>query len=308
MKDLYIESASKSDRMLEMIRESVLSGDLKPGDQLPSEPEMIRQYHVSRGTIREAIVSLVHEGMLYRIQGKGTFVAERPPFRPTIAVVLPYLFFNSVGGYSAGTDVIPRLVQAIEAEARRLGMSIMLYLDNNEVAIERENIVNLLERKMDGVVLYYVGLQENLDCLTRIQEAGIPLVMIDRYVPDIEQDSVTTDNLSGSYRATGHLLEQGFRDIRYITSPLVDSTLRDRCRGYCQALEEIGLPSHVFFLDVSSACIESEEIRAYRTAKQALRDAPSSSTAFLTADAPTLVGVWRAPAQPPPSAPGVAGE
>src|SRR5699024_7239115 len=44
-------------------------------DQLPSERELMRQYDVSRSTVREAINALVREGVLVKKQGKGTYVS-----------------------------------------------------------------------------------------------------------------------------------------------------------------------------------------------------------------------------------------
>lgn len=48
-----------------------------PHTKMPSEPELAKQFGVSRGTAKQAIMDLVYEGLLYREQGKGTFVAER---------------------------------------------------------------------------------------------------------------------------------------------------------------------------------------------------------------------------------------
>ncbi len=49
----------------------------QPHTQMPSELELAKQFNVSRGTAKQAIMDLVYEGLLYREQGKGTFVAER---------------------------------------------------------------------------------------------------------------------------------------------------------------------------------------------------------------------------------------
>jgi GntR family transcriptional regulator len=49
---------------------------LRPGDRLPSEPEIGDTYRVSRATVRQAISALVSEGVLQPIQGKGTFIAD----------------------------------------------------------------------------------------------------------------------------------------------------------------------------------------------------------------------------------------
>lgn len=51
---------------------------LAAGDQIPSENELVARYHVSRNTVRLAIDSLIKEGVVYRVQGKGTFVSPEP--------------------------------------------------------------------------------------------------------------------------------------------------------------------------------------------------------------------------------------
>lgn len=54
-----------------------LIDEAQPHSQMPSELELARQFDVSRGTAKQAIMDLVYEGLLYRKQGKGTFVSER---------------------------------------------------------------------------------------------------------------------------------------------------------------------------------------------------------------------------------------
>jgi GntR family transcriptional regulator len=49
---------------------------LKQGDALPSEPEMAREYAVSRATLRAAIDVLAQDGLVQRVQGRGTFVTQ----------------------------------------------------------------------------------------------------------------------------------------------------------------------------------------------------------------------------------------
>ncbi|XJZ26445.1 GntR family transcriptional regulator [Bacillota bacterium Lsc_1132] len=61
----------------EHIRELIEKGELRPGDPLPAEREYAEKYQISRMTVRQAFTKLVNDGYLYRLQGKGTFVAER---------------------------------------------------------------------------------------------------------------------------------------------------------------------------------------------------------------------------------------
>ena len=56
----------------------ITTGTYPAGDRIPSERELCEQYRVSRTTTRRTLSELVHEGWLYTVAGKGTYVAERP--------------------------------------------------------------------------------------------------------------------------------------------------------------------------------------------------------------------------------------
>ena len=59
----------------EALRIRIEKGELIPGDRIPSENELTDQYRVSRNTVRLAISSLILDGLVYRVKGRGTFVA-----------------------------------------------------------------------------------------------------------------------------------------------------------------------------------------------------------------------------------------
>jgi len=64
----------KHHQLTEILRKRIISGKLKPNDQFPTEETLCQEYQVSRGTVRQAIGTLVHEGLIHREQGRGTFV------------------------------------------------------------------------------------------------------------------------------------------------------------------------------------------------------------------------------------------
>jgi len=63
-------------QLKEVLRHQIKSGQLMPNTAIPSEPELVASYQVSRATVRQALTELVNEGLLYRMHGKGTFVRE----------------------------------------------------------------------------------------------------------------------------------------------------------------------------------------------------------------------------------------
>lgn len=59
-----------------LITRSLVSGEWRPGEPIPSEIELASRYSVSQGTVRKAVSELAEERVLVRQQGKGTFVAS----------------------------------------------------------------------------------------------------------------------------------------------------------------------------------------------------------------------------------------
>lgn len=246
--DDRIASTSKPQLLRSALLESLQDGSLKAGDRFLSEPELIVKYGVSRATVREAIIALEQEGWLRRLQGKGTFVSERPKVHRTVAVVAPYLYANDSPDFRAGTDVVPLLMQSIEHHARKKGVSISLYLDNLEVETERENLDTVVARGVDAVLMWYIGGAKNLDCIERLRDSGIPTVLFDRYLEEIPLDAVGTDNRLGAHRAVLRFLDEGFPSVAYITGPIDSTVLRDRRDGYVDAMVERGLEPRVLEL------------------------------------------------------------
>lgn len=59
----------------EILRSRIEAGEWEPNTKIPSEHELNREYGLSRMTVRQVLTSLVNEGLLFRVQGKGTYVA-----------------------------------------------------------------------------------------------------------------------------------------------------------------------------------------------------------------------------------------
>ena len=74
---LKIKAAKLSDVILQQLENMILEGSLAPGEKLPPERELAKQFEVSRPSLREAIQKLEAKGLVTRRQGGGTFVKNQ---------------------------------------------------------------------------------------------------------------------------------------------------------------------------------------------------------------------------------------
>lgn len=65
-------------QLRDMIKQKIDDGEYLPGEKLPSEREMAATFKINRMTIKKAIDTLVKDGILYKVNNKGTFVWKQP--------------------------------------------------------------------------------------------------------------------------------------------------------------------------------------------------------------------------------------
>ena len=107
------------DTLLEQIR----GGTLAPGVRIPSETKLAAQFSVSRMTARKAIDGLVNRGLLFRQQGKGTFVVQNI-VSYNLSTLLSFSATMRALGYEVTTQVLKQeAIPATAAVAEKLGLS-----------------------------------------------------------------------------------------------------------------------------------------------------------------------------------------
>jgi GntR family transcriptional repressor for pyruvate dehydrogenase complex len=72
-----VQSERLYEKLVEQIEHSIVAGELKVGDQFPSERELSEKFAVSRTAVREAMKTLSEKGLVEVLVGRGTFVANR---------------------------------------------------------------------------------------------------------------------------------------------------------------------------------------------------------------------------------------
>jgi DNA-binding FadR family transcriptional regulator len=82
---------SQSQRVVEGVSERIRNGGLKPGERVPPEPELMREFGVSRSVVREAVSRLQASGLVRTRQGIGSFVLNAQPAAPLLQAAGPDL-------------------------------------------------------------------------------------------------------------------------------------------------------------------------------------------------------------------------
>lgn len=114
--------------LMEALKEQILSGTIKPGQKLPSENELTREYALSRHTVRKALALLENEGYITAQHGKGTFCSERVIQRHNSKNIAVTGYDNSLIGQSS-----PIGITTIAHPQEKLGeMAAELILEKNQ--------------------------------------------------------------------------------------------------------------------------------------------------------------------------------
>lgn len=98
-------------QLRDRLKAELADGNWKPGDALPTERELCQRFDLSPGTVRQAILALVREGLLTRRAGKGTFVARMDPSRG-FERFFPFRSGTSDGQFTPDIEVLDVHVMA----------------------------------------------------------------------------------------------------------------------------------------------------------------------------------------------------
>ncbi len=130
------------------------------------------------------------------------------------------------------------VARGIEEETNRYGYSLILCNTNEDPVRELQYLHVLQDKRVDGIILGPTG--GNSDFIIEVAQQ-IPVVLIDRTIPDSSISAVIVDNEDGAYKATRYLLEKGYRSIALITWQQDITSMQQRFEGYQRALHEAGL-------------------------------------------------------------------
>lgn len=182
------------------------------------------------------------------------------------------------------------VVTSIEKSTVASGYTLLLADHRDEGDLEYRAVLNLCQRKVDGVLLQPSG--DPSRSLRVLESQHVPTVFVDRFdqAHGVDgYDFVGTENVEATKTVVRHLIDHGHRRIGMVCGQARSSTTDERIAGYRAALAEAGL-------DFDPALIQpgfSDETRA-QTATNALLGLPDPPTALFSGNNRMTIGIMRA--------------
>ena len=180
------------------------------------------------------------------------------------------------------------VARGVEDVAQANGYSTILCNTDESEEKQKHYLDMLLRRRIDGILLVPAS-SDDPKPVQLIQKQNIPVVLLDRHVPDIQVDIVSADSTSGAYQLTQHLQSLGHRRIALLTGRKTVSTAVERANGYLKALAETGIPNSEAQIYWGNFTVES----GYDMTKKVIATAPHP-TALIAANNFIALGALRA--------------
>jgi GntR family transcriptional regulator of arabinose operon len=225
-------------------RERILDGRLQAGTRLPTDDELAVLYQISRDTVRQALAQLTNEGLIERVQGRGTFVSQ-PPSNGSPLTQLKQKQIGLVLNRTFRTQLTMNLLVGVEQAAKSHGYSVSFTYAEGEQEQQAHDVARMRANHVSGMIIWPMGDSTQAASIQQLQADHVPVVLMDRYFPGLAVDYVGSDNIGGGYRATEHLLILGHRRIGFVFAheeTLQTTSVYERWQGYCRALQKYEVP------------------------------------------------------------------
>lgn len=241
----------------ETIMSIIAAEGIQPGERIPSERELSERCQASRSSIRKAILALVHRGVLVRVPGKGTFVAEKrgvfEASSPRTGNIGFVVFLSSLdrarpdirahvaeNGRVSWMPFYSEVFEGAHGELQRNDVHLLFFAGYQDTPAEKAKFGDFL-RKVDGLIVCELAASSFAELL---EVSPVPVVLVNpSLLPRaFRGDALFIDNFGGAYQAVSYLVKLGHRLIGFINHPTErNRSAQERFQGYKAALRRAGI-------------------------------------------------------------------
>jgi DNA-binding LacI/PurR family transcriptional regulator len=175
------------------------------------------------------------QGLVVRIAGKGTYVARAPG---------TYQKQNFIGYivHHLSSSFNTKILLGAENVLKTAGYYPIFCNSDGNLDTENRLLRGLQMENVVGFIVQAVHSETQDSVLSELARGPVPVILLDRVVPGIQADLVSSNHFEGGRAIVHHLIEQGYTDIVYLAHrPLQLYSIAERLRGYQHAMREAGL-------------------------------------------------------------------
>ncbi len=230
-----ITAKSKSDQVREIILSRLKKGKYKPGDQIESDNVFSRKLGISKNTVREAISTLVNDGYIKRIQGKGSFISKPQAKKQKVKIITAVCCSDKWHDPSQDVSwfntqfILEGFSKAMNNQDYLLNI-LYMHPDNQNLD---DGIEMMLNNNSDAFIFPSLG--GYAPYISRLTELGKPCV-VRTLKPYFDSHCVYGLMDDVFYTASKHLIESGRKKIVFLTNSSHFS--KNKLSGILRAMKE----------------------------------------------------------------------
>ena len=223
-------------QVLTFLMEIMEQSDFAEGYKMPSERMLAVKFKASRRSIRLAYETLIAQGLVVRIHGKGHFTTgNRTNSAKNDNLALKKIYFVVPFLKTQFTqDILNGVTDFCDEHA----MDVSIKLSKCSVAKETHYINSVLTSDAKGIILFPIDNAPTGNELGKLSANRFPLAIIDRYLKNITSSFISTDNYNAMIEAVKFLHEKQHRNLLYLSPPAsLATSVEERLNGYRDAVQ-----------------------------------------------------------------------
>ncbi|MBX2922514.1 MAG: LacI family DNA-binding transcriptional regulator [Chitinophagaceae bacterium] len=150
------------------------------------------------------------------------------------------------------------IARIVEDNLYKKGYKIFHSSTDNNTEKAKELLRIFHERQVDGYII--APAPETETEISELLQESKPVIVFDRFFPGVPTTNVIVDNKEGAYKATRHLVENGFASIALVTLNSEQGQMKDRLKGYNKAIKEAGFVKRCLKIHYKTAPEEITEL------------------------------------------------
>ena len=227
---------TKYDTVKRHLKERIAAGEMRPGERIPSEEELVQLLQVSRNPVRRALRDLVQEGLIFTLRGSGSYVRHA---QITDRITLSCLISTEDRRFES--ELVRGMRIAVENHPS-MNLDLVLKKPGRDTRQMIEVLSSLDTSGVGGLLfLPVLDAQRSVNrmlgaTLRSLQRPDFAVVALDRFVPEYDGSYVMTDHKRGAELMTDFLLSQGHESLAVLYEHPENTSIDLRFEGVRQSL------------------------------------------------------------------------